>query len=402
MTEELVQSLMRYVGFREEDARNVRSLAPVVLPHVDEIVEQFYAVLTAQPGAAAVLREGPAQLARLKQTLAHWIERLFGGRYDEAYFAERWEVGRVHVRVGLAQHYMFGAMEVLRQSVEAVVRRSRVREASAGLESLRKLLAIELALMLESYKESYAARVREAERSTMQERLTRAQHLAKIGTLAASLAHEIKNPLAGISGAIQVIRDSMDASAPHRAILAEVLRQIDRLDGTVKDLLIYARPIPPRFQSCELKRVVERCFMLARREPELGDIRFESELDGQLPAIEADEHQIEQLLMNLVLNAAQASQPGDRVRVRARRDGPVVVIHVEDEGCGMDAELCRRAFEPFVTTKSKGTGLGLSICEKIVEMHGGTIELASTPGKGTVASVRLPVEQPVEAFGGSA
>ncbi|MEP0845976.1 MAG: hypothetical protein HRF50_04035 [Phycisphaerae bacterium] len=397
-----VESLKQYVGFTPGDAQNIRSLAEAVLPEIPRIVDRFYEVLLSRRESREVFRGGQEQLQRLHGSLCGWMTRMFEGPYDEAYFLERAQVGRVHVRVGLPQHLMFGAMEILRQGVERAMRSSRTAREHPGLESLRKLFALELAVMLESYKDSYAEQVRDIERTRMQERLTRAQHLAKIGELAASLAHEIKNPLAGISGAIQVIRDSMDPAAPHRPILAEVLRQIDRLDGTVKDLLVYARPVPPRFQPCELKRVVERCFMVARRESELGDIRFESYVDGRTPSIEADERQIEQLLMNLVLNAAQASHAGAAVRVRARVEGPQVVLRVEDDGTGMDAETCRRAFEPFMTTKSRGTGLGLSICEKIVELHGGSIHIDSALGKGTAVTVRLPIEQPIDALGGSA
>ena len=108
---------------------------------------------------------------------------------------------------------------------------------------------LDLAVMLESYQESYAEQVRRSERSAVEEKLTRAEHLAEIGQLAASLAHEIKNPLAGISGAIQVFRDTMPHNNPHRPILTEILGQINRLDATVKDLLLYARPLPPKSAS---------------------------------------------------------------------------------------------------------------------------------------------------------
>ncbi len=396
------RQMKAYVRFTEEDARQVRRLAPIVLPHVDAIVDDFYERLAEQPGTDAVLRSEPGRSERLRISLRRWLERLFCGRYDEAYFEERLRVGRAHVRVGLAQHWMFGAMDTIRQRTEACVRAARKRGAEPRLEALRKLIAVELAVMLESYKETYSDRVREVERNTVQERLTQAQHLAKIGSLAATLAHEIKNPLAGISGAIQVIRDGMEPSAPHRRILGEVLRQIDRLDGTVKDLLVYARPLPPRFEVCDLRRVVESCVMLLSREPELGGLLFERDIEAVVPDIEADERQLEQLLMNLLLNAGQASGAGQRVRARVRQSGSEVLIQVEDQGCGMDAEQSRRAFEPFHTTKSRGTGLGLSICARIVEMHGGTIELDSRPGSGTTVTVRLPIRQPEELAGGSA
>jgi signal transduction histidine kinase len=156
------------------------------------------------------------------------------------------------VQVGLPQQYMFAAMQVVWEELERGIRRQGVKDAAAKLASLHKLLTLELAVMLDSYKQSYSEQIRQTEREAVQERLTEARHLAQIGHLAASLAHEIKNPLAGISGAIQVIRDSMKPNEPHRPILDEVLRQVIRLDGTVKDLLVNARPKPPRFRPCRI------------------------------------------------------------------------------------------------------------------------------------------------------
>lgn len=243
------------------------------------------------------------------------------------------------------------------------------------------------------------AQVRQVERDAVQARLREAEQLAHVGQLAASLAHEIKNPLTGISGAIQVIRANLKPSDPHWPVLGEVLRQINRLDRSVKDLLVYARPKPPRYQRCDVSRATERVLAVLRKEPEFDRIRMECELPRNLPAIAADENQLEQLLMNLVLNAAQASAPGGVVRlVAAVRTGGIRLV-VEDRGCGMPEDVARRAFEPFYTTKARGTGLGLPICRKIVEAHGGTIAVRSTPGEGTEVTVELPERPPTAAAG---
>jgi signal transduction histidine kinase len=290
---------------------------------------------------------------------------------------------------------MCAAMEVIRQELKQAVIAANVPQTDEKLDSLQKLLALESAIIVESYYGVFAEQVRETERSAVQEQLTQAEHLAQIGQLAASLAHEIKNPLAGISGAIQVIRDAMEPEAPHRPVLAEVLRQINRLDQTVKDLLVYARPLPPRFEPCDLKRVVERLMTVLQREPAMQRVRFEHRDDGQsLPAIEADENQIEQLLTNLVLNAAHASEDGGLVTLTTEPTGVGVQLEVKDRGLGMDEETCRRALEPFFTTKSRGTGLGLPICQRIVESHGGTLAIRSIVGKQTTVTVQLPHHQP--------
>jgi signal transduction histidine kinase len=392
--------LKRYVGFDDRDARNVRSLAPLVQEHLPAVVDRFYGEILRHPGAKAALVEGSEQVERLRKTLNAWLHSLFGGTYDAEYMHQRAQIGRVHVRVGLQQRYMFAAMEVIRQELKRVILAADLPDADDKLDSLQKLLALESAILAESYYGVFAEQVRTIERRAVQERLTQAEHLAQIGRLAASLAHEIKNPLAGISGAIQVIRDAMEPDAAHRPILAEILRQINRLDQTVKDLLVYARPVPPRFGRCDLGRVVERLGTLLKREPTMQHVRFDH-ADGRhsLPSIEADENQIEQLLMNLVLNAAHASEDGGLVTLITSPISAGVHLEVRDQGQGMDEETCRRALEPFFTTKARGTGLGLPICQRIVESHGGTMTIESVVGEGTTVRMQLPLRQSVRKQG---
>lgn len=390
--------LKRYVGFDAQDAANLRCLAGPLEDYLPGIVDRFYTEILHHPGARSVLRRGPKQVERLRDSLTDWLRSLFGGTYDAEYVEQRTRIGRVHGGVGLPQHYMFAAMEVIRQELKRAILDAGVPQADSKLESVYKLLALDIALILESYKGSFAEQVRASERSAVQERLTQAEHLARIGQLAASLAHEIKNPLAGISGAIQVIRDAMEPGAPHRPILAEILRQINRLDQTVKDLLVYARPVPPRFDHCNLNRLAERVMTVLKREPAMQRVRFEHRTDHRpLPSIEADENQIEQLLVNLLLNAADASETGGLVTLMTRPTSTGVQLEVEDGGHGMDEETYRRALEPFFTTKSKGTGLGLPICHRIVQAHDGTLTIRSAVGAGTLVRVRLPHRQPADA-----
>ncbi|MFO0838634.1 MAG: protoglobin domain-containing protein [Phycisphaerae bacterium] len=393
MAFESFEEIKRYVGFGDADAQRLAALRDSIEPFFRRTVDRFYAEIERRPEALAVL-SGHNQIARLKTSLSEWLWTLFCGDYDQEYYDRRARIGRMHVKVGLRQEYMFGGMDIVRQELEAAIRQVAPANLDACLDSLHKLLALELSVMLETYRDSYEQLVREAERASVKERLTRAEHLAEIGQLAASLAHEIKNPLAGISGAVQVIRDAAPAGDPHRPILAEILRQIDRLDRTVKDLLIYARPVPPRLQECRLDRVIERVATFFGREPELQRLRLVHVRGDPTPAIEADEHQVEQVLMNLVLNAAHASHDGGSVRIRTtvREDG--VQLRVEDDGHGMDEELQRRAFQPFFTTRARGTGLGLPICKRIIEEHGGELSIESTPGRGTNVTVSLPRRAP--------
>jgi len=386
------EDMKRYVRFGQQDVENLRALADPVRPHLDSVVDRFYEVILSHGGARQVLSGGERQVSSLRRHLRAWLETLFCGRYDEAYVQRRAVIGHKHVQAGLPQHYMFTAMEVVREEFERIVRSIGVPEPEQKLRSLSKLLALETGLMLESYKLSYSERIRRSERVAVQERLSRAEHLAEIGQLAASLAHEIKNPLAGISGAIQVMRAETREDDLRRPILDEILHQINRLDGTVKDLLVYARPKAPQRRACRLSSVIARVQGLLANEATFRHVRLEvADCDG-LPPLQADEHQIEQLLVNLLLNAAQASKPGQVVQLHAASDGHEVTLVVRDYGVGIPREVLARAFEPFFTTKSRGTGLGLPICQRIVDMHGGSITLDSTPGEGTVVTVRLPLD----------
>ena len=287
---------------------------------------------------------------------------------------------------------MLAGVEFLRQELVRVVRRNNLPQPEAKLASLHKLLALDSGLMLESYKEAYSARVRETERNLVQDKLTRAEHLAEIGSLAASIAHEVKNPLAGISGAIQVIRKGLEPDDPRRPIIAEVLGQIDRLDSAVKDLLLYARPNPPRIRQCDLDAIINRMLKLLGTEPDLQPVRVDYQSDRDLPPLPADEAQIEQVLMNLLLNAAQASREGDTISINVAANDSFLRLVLRDNGRGMDEIVRRRMFEPFFTTKARGTGLGLSICRKIVEAHHGRIDIETELGEGTTVTVDLPTE----------
>lgn len=392
MSKEHLDSIQRFVGFTEEDRANLRELNPIIGPKLEAILDRFYAQIRADPVAFATFDGSEERVARQRRALAEWIRGSFTGVMNEAAYLRRLEAGRTHVRVELPQHYMVTGIEVLRQQLDRVVRSSGVPDADAKMTSVNRLLAIDLCIMLESYKERYTEGVRRNERSAVEEKLTRAEHLAEIGQLAASLAHEIKNPLAGISGAVQVIGESMASNNPHRPIVAEILAQIRRLDAAVKDLLVYSRPMAVRITEFDLHDALEGVLTILRSEPELQHVRFDFVAPEGECRMKADEAQIEQLLLNLIINAAHASDHSGAVQVGVARDAETVTIVVADRGHGMSPEVRRRAFEPFFTTKAKGTGLGLAICRRIIELHQGTIHLESRIGEGTKVTVRFPIE----------
>lgn len=388
-----LDDLKRHVQLREEDVLHLRALGQDLQGHLEVVMDRFYERLFRDPKARAVFKGGQAQMDHQRVMLVQWLSDLFCGVYDQIYAEKRMVIGRAHVRVGLPQHYMFIAMEMIWQELRRLIRSLDVRDFDAKMVALHKLLTLEITIMLESYKESYSSQVRQEERSVAEEKLTRSEHLAEIGQLAASLAHEIKNPLAGISGAIQVIRDGMRDEDPHRPIIREILGQINRLDAAVKDLLIFARPKPPTKIACDLNLAISRVVKLLRGTSAFRRVQVRFEAADGLPHVVADEGQIEQLVINLLVNAAHACEQGGTIDVRLSRRDDQVRLMVADTGKGMDEATRQRAFEPFFTTKARGTGLGLSICRKIVDAHHGTITLNSQADVGTQVFVDLPSER---------
>ncbi len=393
MAHELFEDMKRYVGFDKADAKVLIELKAPLLPYLPEVVEVFYDTLTRHPRAKAVFAVDPSMVNRLKKLLLIWLGELFDGRYDDDYYDRRCRIGRTHVRVDLPQHYMFTAMNVIRLSLSTKIMELNLTH-HAGLDqklgALHKLLDLELAIMNETYREDLVSRLRAVEQAQYQAQLSKSEHLAAVGELAASLAHEIKNPLAGISGAIQILGQELDDDHPHKEIIEESLRQIDRLDAAVKDLLIYARPKPPVTARVHMDQLLQRALVLLREEPAFRGVRVVCDTANGNSFLEIDEAQIQQVLTNLLINAAHACQNGGSINCRVMPAAMSTQILIEDDGIGMPPDVLDRAFEPFYTTKAKGTGLGLAICKRIVESHGGTITLDSQPGRGTRVTVELP------------
>ncbi|TMQ26102.1 MAG: hypothetical protein E6J90_04715 [Deltaproteobacteria bacterium] len=218
----------------------------------------------------------------------------------------------------------------------------------------------------------------------------RSERLAMVGQLAAGVAHEIRNPLASISGSIELLRQGPSAPEEDRALMAIVHREIQRLNALIGDLLDYANPKPPQPVDFDLGVMVEETLKVARAEPAFASVEMAMEVDRPLP-IHADPAKLRQVLWNLLRNAADAAALGKKhVHVDAWREVDATIIAVTDDGPGIAADQLTRIFDPFFTTKSKGTGLGLATCHAIVAEHGGHIDVTSEPGKGTRMLVSVP------------
>ncbi len=222
--------------------------------------------------------------------------------------------------------------------------------------------------------------------------MERMDRLASVGEMAAGIAHEIRNPLAGISGAITVMADDLPSDDARQPILREVLQQIRRLDKTVTDLLYYARPGDPEFTKCDINELISKTLFFVSQHPEARNVHRTEELTRDLPAVEVDSTQVQQILLNLLLNAIQAMPKGGTLRVGTEQAEGHIRVAISDSGSGIPEKEREKIFTPFFTTKARGTGLGLSICRRLVEQQGGAIEVQDTPGGGTTMVLSLPLE----------
>ena len=225
--------------------------------------------------------------------------------------------------------------------------------------------------------------------------MSRAEHLATLGELAAGLAHEIRNPLAGIAGVMDIIGRDLPEKSPARDVLKDVRQEVMRVNRIVSDLLETARPKPAEYRAADLNSTAEHAVIFARQQTLSKPVKVElHKSDGQL-LVEHDTGQIHQVLLNLMLNAIQAMDEGGPGQVDVTveaRDGQAVVS-VSDTGKGIKPEHLANIFRPFFTTKGHGTGLGLSLARRIVEDHGGKILVESEVGKGSTFKVMLPARR---------
>jgi signal transduction histidine kinase len=224
--------------------------------------------------------------------------------------------------------------------------------------------------------------------------MARAEHLATIGELAAGLAHEIRNPLAGIAGVVEVMGKELPAQSSSRAVLPEVQDEIQHIQTILNDLLAYARPRPPAFHPANLNTTIEQAVLLARQQVRTKPIEITFEASKDLPDVVHDPVQIQQVVLNLLINGIQAISGEGKVEVALRREGDAAVLRVTDTGRGIPRDSLPKIFKPFFTTRNEGTGLGLPLAKGIVESHRGRMEVKSEPGQGAQFDVWLPITRP--------
>jgi signal transduction histidine kinase len=224
--------------------------------------------------------------------------------------------------------------------------------------------------------------------------ISRAEHLATLGELAAGLAHEIRNPLAGIAGVMEIIGRDLPKESPARAVLKDVRSEVLHINRIVSELLEIARPKQPEFRKADLNATAEHAVMFAKDQAASRGVEIELTRDPEGIEIEHDAGQIHQVLLNLLLNGVQACEEGGKVALQVGHTDESVQLTVVDTGKGIPPEILSNIFRPFFTTKGNGTGLGLSLARRMVEGHGGRLEVSSWVGKGSRFVVSLPKERP--------
>jgi len=227
------------------------------------------------------------------------------------------------------------------------------------------------------------------DRKRSEEKLREQAALARLGEMAAVVAHEVKNPLAAIKGALQVIGGRMPADSRDRLIVNDVVARVDALNDIVQDLLVFARPRDPQLARVPLADLLESTAALVRKDPLNASLGIT--VTGARPVVPLDVDQMRTVFLNLLLNAAQASGPSGRITVTIGADGQAATVAVADDGPGIPADVRPRIFEPFFTTKHRGTGLGLPTAKRVVERHHGTIAVDCPAPGGTVVTVTLPM-----------
>ncbi len=359
--ETILNELRRYVGFGDADEAALRALHPFAKPHFAEISETFYDRILAHPEARRALEGGESTVGRLKITLQAWMDLLLRGPWDDVYYETRARIGRVHVRIALPPHYMFGAMNVIRRELTWLVDQqvgSKAEESRARREAVGKVLDLELAIMLHTYREDLLSQQARVER------------LSTFGQLVGSIGHELRNPLGVMESSLYILKSRIGddpRATKHADRIGDQLALANRIISNLLDMI---RDRPLAVERLSVATVVQGAASSVTSPPGVRVVRSGFE---NLAEVLGDPTQLRQVFLNLIENAVQAVGATGEVRIAASALPGRVEISVEDTGPGLDAAMRARLFEPLNTTKKAGIGLGLALVKRIVERHNGTI-----------------------------
>jgi signal transduction histidine kinase len=359
--------------------------------------------LAAFPGSA--ISESRAQVAlRLGEDLIRQMERIIAvtsARLEkqEKDILRKTDVRKIHLfaLVTIGPFFAVGLAFLLIRAL--------TRPVSSLLDATRRLKAGDLDYKIRGLRDEFGEvaasfnEMAESLKKQMQE-MQRTEQLRVCGEMAAGLAHEIRNPLAGMKVSIEVLLSELTIEERDREVLVKIIEQIRHIELLMKNLLNYARPVAAQPSIVNVNKILEKTAYFIEKHPAFvsgsPSKRIIKELDDRLPDIYADPQQLQQIFLNLLLNAADAVPEGGKITIKTSRDeeGKTVAVEIHDTGKGIPEELRERIFQPFFTTKGKGkgTGLGLAVSKRIVEEHGGSIEATNHAAGGAVFKIVLPVK----------
>jgi signal transduction histidine kinase len=408
-----LQDALAYFEFTEEDRRRLRSLGPMLEKHADTLVSAFYRHLLSFPDTQALLRE-PAVKDRLMLKQRGYLLSLAGPTIDAAYIAERRRIGEVHERIGLEPRWYLGAYAVYLSMLTPLVCElvgADQEEAEHTVVALNKLLLFDAHIAMQTYIEqrerhleylnqeladagrqmAHDLEQQGGELRRASQRAKAAERLASLGTLVAGLAHEIGTPMGVIQGHAKLLESAV-RDEDGRWRLKTIQEQIARISRIIESLLNMARPRRERRVPVTLTAVLDGTVAFLSEKLERRAIRVVRDY-AEVPSVHGDPERLQQLFLNLFLNAADAMPEGGELRIRlGRDDAGEIELSVADTGVGIPAEEVRRIFDPFVTSKpaGEGSGLGLAVAHGIVMDHDGAIEVTSEEGAGTEFRMVFP------------
>jgi signal transduction histidine kinase len=372
------QELQQYVGWTAEDAVNVQSVAGLLQPCLNCLIDDFYDEIERHPEARKVITGGAEQIARLKGTLLRWLYDLLTGPYDQDYVTRRWRVGWRHVEIGLDQVYTNVALSRLRRGLLRALEEcwaGDAREVFPVRHSLNTLLDLDLAIIEDAYQSEYLARQQRTER------------LATIGQVAGGVAHELRNPLNVVKTSVYYLLNARNPTPEKRAEhLQRIERHVVLADGVITALSNFAKMPLPSLRPAAVGPCVREALEMT---PIPDNVRVSAECPPSLPAMLADPDQVCIVFANLLRNAREAMPEGGALTVTARPGPGWVEVDVTDTGVGIPPDQLGRVMEPLYSTKARGLGLGLALARAILDKNKGSLRVSSEPGRGSTFTVRL-------------
>lgn len=373
------QELQGYVGWNEENAALIKSVASIVEPHLPALVDDFYAEIERHPNAQKVITGGAEQIQRLKGTLVNWLRELFAGVYDRDYVYRRWRVGLRHVEIGLDQVYTNVALSRLRQGLLRLLEENwnvDARECMALRRNLNMLLDLDLAIIEDAYQCEFSRR---------QQRMDR---LAAIGQIAGGVAHELRNPLNVIRTSVYYL---LNARNPTPQKTSEHLHRIEQqvllADGVITALSRFAKMPLPNLHNFEVLPLIQE---ILESQPVPQNVRVKVDSSITAPQALGDKEQLRIVVSNLIRNACEAmSAEGGDLTIAVHPGEDTIEISVTDTGTGISPEHLNRLTEPLYSTKARGLGLGLAMAKSILEKNNSSLHVTSELGKGSTFTVRL-------------